>query len=498
MYNRQFNFSNFQALNPATPLPGVNVDIELSSIKVTLDALNSNLNLIQRSDGQLANQSVGPQQLQPSLLTGISPPTQWTGSGFSYDVGDTVFSGFLFYVCKTANISSTANPPATFNAWTLLADFSGVVIPAGSITSAAFAPGAVNSAALGAGLSLSSSPAPGDDSTAIATTAFVQAQTASILSGFKNRIINGTMAIDQRNGGSSGSSTGYTIDRWRYNSSQSGKGTWQQQSATPPAGFPFYLNMFTAATYTPGTTDNSYLSQTIEANDIYDLQFGTANATALTLTFWVKTLLSGAYGGAIQNAAGTRSYPFLYSGVANSWNLISITIPGDMAGTWVNSGTGGGLTVKFCLGAGATFLGTANAWATGNFTGPTGSSQIIGAAGNGIAITGVSLQAGPGVSEWRPAAQEYLLCQRSFEAATLDIISLNTTSGATYRKYTNFLTRKRVAPTVAFSGITASGFPTSSPSINTADVSGIRWGAVSSATTSGGFLSVSWAADADF
>ena len=60
--------------------------------------------------------------------------------------------------------------------------------------------------------------------------------------GFKNRIINGGMVIDQRNGGSSGTSSGYTVDRWSYLPTQSSKGTWQRNagSVTPPAGFTNY------------------------------------------------------------------------------------------------------------------------------------------------------------------------------------------------------------------------------------------------------------------
>lgn len=179
-YNRIFSFTNFQTANPSLPLPGNEVDAELNAVKATTDATIASLSLIQRSDGQLANQSVGPQQLLPSLLAGISPATQWSGLGVSYQPGNTVFSGLLLYVCNTANVSSAGAPPASNMNWTFLADFSGVAIPPGSITSAAFAPGAVNSAALGSGLALPASPSPGDNSTAIATTAFVDAAIAAI------------------------------------------------------------------------------------------------------------------------------------------------------------------------------------------------------------------------------------------------------------------------------------------------------------------------------
>jgi len=104
-YNRIFSFTNYQTSNPAAPLPGNEVDAEYNAIKATTDEIIADLALIQRSDGKIANASVGPQQLTPSLLTGINPPTQWSGSSVSYDVGDTVFSGLLLYVCNTANVS---------------------------------------------------------------------------------------------------------------------------------------------------------------------------------------------------------------------------------------------------------------------------------------------------------------------------------------------------------------------------------------------------------
>lgn len=500
-YNRLFNFTNFQALAPASPLPAIPLDSELSSIKVTLDALITNAALIQRSDGALANQSVGPQQLQPSLLTGISPPTQWSGAGVSYDVGATVFSGLLFYVCNAANISSTGNPPATFAAWTFLADFSGVTIPAGSITSAAFAPGAVNSAALGAGLALSTSPNVGDNSTAIATTAFVDAQITAMLTAAGNRLINGAMMIDQRNSGAAGTANAYTADRWKYGTTQVGKITWQRQTTTPPAGFPDYLNFAAGSFYTVLSTDVFVVVQTIEGGDISDFQWGTAGALPVTLSFWVVASASGQYAAALRNGATTRSYPFLYTIAApNVWQEVTATVPGDTGGTWLNSGSGAGLSVSFDLGSGATFKGTANTWQAGNFFSVAAATAVAATAGATLSITGVALQLGVGAPlapfGFRPAAQEVALCQRYYETVTGDTFACNVTSANAYFKFSAFVVHKRATPAMVYSGITATNFSggisTSSPL-----ATGVKWGSTASGTGYG-TLQTTWTADADF
>lgn len=160
-YNRVFSFTNFQSANPATPLPGNEVDAELNAVKATTDAINTNLQLIQRNDGQLANASVGYQQLQSAVLTGMNPPTMWSGAGINYVVGALVFFGTQLYVCNTAHTSTSIRPPSSNPAWTFLVDFLGISVPDGSLTSAAFSAGCVGAVALADGGVIASKLAPG-------------------------------------------------------------------------------------------------------------------------------------------------------------------------------------------------------------------------------------------------------------------------------------------------------------------------------------------------
>ena len=90
--------------------------------------------------------------------------------------------------------------------------------------------------------------------------------TAATGFGFKNRIINGAMMIDQRNAGASGTANGYTVDRWNYTGTQGRKGTWQQNagSVTPPVGFSKYLGFTSSSSYSVLTGDTLLWNQPVE------------------------------------------------------------------------------------------------------------------------------------------------------------------------------------------------------------------------------------------
>jgi hypothetical protein len=237
--------------------------------------------------------------------------------------------------------------------------------------------------------------------------------------GFKNRIINGAMVIDQRNAGASITPTAnaYTIDRWRFPASQASKFTLQQNagSVTPPAGFKNYLGLTSTSSYSVLVADYFGINQFVEANNTADLDWGTANAKAITLSFWVRSSLTGTFGGAIRTGDSSNySYPFSYTiNSANTWEYKTIIIPGPTAGTW-GTGTSVGLDVWFSLGAGSSFSGTANTWAATNYIAPTGSTNIVETNGATWYITGVQLEKGSVATafDYRPYTTELQLCQR--------------------------------------------------------------------------------------
>jgi hypothetical protein len=170
--------------------------------------------------------------------------------------------------------------------------------------------------------------------------------------------------------------------------------------------------------------DRFYVSQFIEGFNTADLMFGTANAKTVTLSFWVRSSLTGTFGGAIQNSAVNRNYPFTYSiSVADTWEQKSVTIAGDTSGTWLTT-NGVGLRSAFGLGVGASASGTAGAWGAGNFNSATGATSVVGTNAATWYITGVQLEVGSVATpfERRPFGTELALCQRYFQTATTGFV----------------------------------------------------------------------------
>jgi hypothetical protein len=216
----------------------------------------------------------------------------------------------------------------------------------------------------------------------------------------KNRIINGAMVIDQRNAGAvfSGFANGaYTLDRWRAFSSQASKYTVQQNagSVTPPAGFNFYYGVTSSSAYSITSTDLFIINQKIEGFNTADLNWGTANAKTVTLSFWVRSSLTGTFGGALNNSAENYSYPFTYTiSAANTWEYKTVTVAGPTAGTWIGATNGVGMNVWFGLGVGSTYSGTAGSWSASGFYSATGATSVVGTNGATFYITGVQLEVG--------------------------------------------------------------------------------------------------------
>ena len=239
--------------------------------------------------------------------------------------------------------------------------------------------------------------------------------------GYRNKIINGDMRIDQRNSGASVSTSSgsavYTLDRWNALYSQTNKFTVQQNagSVTSAVGFKNYLGVTSSSAYSVGATDFFSIRQLFEGFNTSDLEWGTANAKTVTVSFKVYSSLTGTFGGAIQNHNGTRSYPFSYTiSSANTWTDINVTIAGDTSGSWNGATNGIGLQVMFSLGAGSTYSGTAGSWSTTQYFTSTGATSVVGTSGATFYITGVQLEVGETATpfEHRPYGTELALCQR--------------------------------------------------------------------------------------
>jgi hypothetical protein len=244
--------------------------------------------------------------------------------------------------------------------------------------------------------------------------------TAATGFGFKNRIINGAMVIDQRNAGasvstSSGTST-YAVDRCKVWYTQTSKFTVQQNagSVTPPNGFINYVGATSSSAYSVGASDRFMIGQAIEGFNVADLGWGAAGASTVTISFWVRSSLTGTFGGAIGNDAGDRSYAFTYTiSSANTWEYETITITGDTTGTWPKNNSGG-LYLYLSIGAGSSVSTTAGSWQSGFYVSATGATSVVGTNGATFYITGVQLEKGSTATsfDYRPYGTEFMLCTR--------------------------------------------------------------------------------------
>jgi hypothetical protein len=296
--------------------------------------------------------------------------------------------------------------------------------------------------------------------------------------GFRNRIINGDFRIDQRNAGASVTPTAsgtYLLDRWQAVLSVESKYSAQQNagSVTPPVGFTNYLGITSLSAYTVGASERFQIRQYIEGFNTADLGWGTANAQAVTLSFWVRSSLTGTFGGVVANSAQNRSYPYTYTiSAANTWEQKTVTIAGDTSGTWIGATNGIGLQLAFSLGAGSSVSGTAGAWAGSGLSSATGAVSVVGTNGATFYITGVQLEKGSTATsfDYRPYGTELALCQRYYIAETFtgNTLFWIPASNDNYRYFNApFKVTMRAAPTVTTvtagsSGTVVSGGVTSS------------------------------------
>lgn len=234
--------------------------------------------------------------------------------------------------------------------------------------------------------------------------------------GMKNRIINGDMRVWQRATSVTGS-TGYnSVDRWDINGSTSTLNV--AQSTDAPAGFT-YSTGITVGTASSASGAYSYMVQQIEGYNWADLNYGTASAATSTLSFWVKSSVTGTYGLSFRNTSSARFYTTTYTiNSANTWEQKTITITGDTSGTWLKT-NGSGFSVFWDLGIGSTYSSASNnAWSTvgSNYFGVTSTTKLASTSGATFYITGVQLEVGSTATafDYRSYSTELALCQRYY------------------------------------------------------------------------------------
>ena len=237
---------------------------------------------------------------------------------------------------------------------------------------------------------------------------------ATNYTGFKNRIINGAMVVNQR--ATAVTATAYTVDRFSYNAAQTSKATVSQDTSVYPTGFNSSLKVLSSSAYAILTGDYFTIEQPIEGLNCIDLAWGTASAANVTLSFWVRSSLTGTFGGAIYAVGGPLSYPFSYTiSAANTWEQKTVSIAGPTVGTFVTTNATC-FTVCFAIGVGATYSSTAGSWQSSTLRSATGATSVVGTSGATFYITGVQLEKGSTATsfDYRPYGTELALCQRYY------------------------------------------------------------------------------------
>ena len=289
---------------------------------------------------------------------------------------------------------------------------------------------------------------------------------------FRNRIINGAQVINQRYGTTSQTgASGFVTDRFQVLNSSAGTVN-AQTVTTAPTGFTNSTQLTVGtADASVGSTDSVIFYQTLEGYSTADFDWGTANAKTVTLSFWVRSSLTGTFSGSLVDQAGNYSFPFNYTiNSANTWEFETITIAGDTTGTWQTT-TSTGISVLFSLAAGSSLVGTANAWTgVAAYQGATGQTNILATNAATWYVTGVQLEKGNQATpfDFRSYISELQYCQRYFEksfsinTAVANGVGQSTTDGCMLTLFNSYDTSngffaqvtfqvsKRTSPTITY------------------------------------------------
>jgi hypothetical protein len=281
--------------------------------------------------------------------------------------------------------------------------------------------------------------------------------------GFKNKLINGNMNIDQRYNGTSitpATTYQYTLDRWETTVTQSSKLTVQQNSGNAPAsqGFASCMKITSSSAYSVSSSDRFSVEQYIEGYNVSDLGWGTASAKSVTLSFWVNCSLTGTFGGSVIAQSGSpQYYPFSYTiSSANTWEYKTVTIPGNTTVS-INTNSSTGVIVMFGLGMGSTFSGTAGTWSSSTYYSATGATSVVGTSGATFYITGTQFEVGTTATnfDFRSIGTETMLCQRYYMTKSMWVNGNAYTNNSRMSSGIDYPVEMRAAPTATITASTS-------------------------------------------
>ncbi len=253
----------------------------------------------------------------------------------------------------------------------------------------------------------------------------------------KNYLLNGAMRVSQENGATAGTTTGYyPADQFLVQFANAGAITAAQVASLTPAGSPNRLRVVvTTADASVAAGDLLTVQQPIEGIRVVDLKFGTGAAKSVTLQFGVKAP-AGTYCVAFLNNTPDRSYiaeVVITGGEANTDVVKSVTLTGDLAGTWLTNSLVG-LRVYWTLMAGTTFQTPAGAWTSGSYRATSNQTNFMATVSNTFELFDAGLYEGVTAPLFRVLDYEESLvrCQRFFRDLVPDAIDVRPYAGVCY------------------------------------------------------------------
>lgn len=324
--------------------------------------------------------------------------------------------------------------------------------------------------------------------------------------GYRNLIRNGNIIVDQR--GSSVTATGMGPDGWKLSKGTAGVALTMNRAAVSTfndttvngSNFPYALRTAIGTAASPAAGEANAISTAIEGINCFHLGFGSGAAKTLKLSFLVYCTKVGTFAVSVRNATPNRSYVTSFTVTqANTLQHVSITIPGDITGTWAIDSTVG-MTINFDLGSGTNFETPVNVWTAGNYLTFSGATKLCSSVDT-MWITAVQLEMGTEATPYEqiPYDLQLLRCLRYYEkAALMQIYSGNVTSGSTYYISVPFKVQKRTtSPTLAYTDVSNSSFPAGVPTTESVNENGFIARKVANATASAGYFQFSYTADAE-
>lgn len=244
---------------------------------------------------------------------------------------------------------------------------------------------------------------------------------------FRNLIINGAMQVAQRGTSTASLSSVneyYTTDRWKFRTNSMGTWTMSQESDGPTgSGFVKSTKVLcTTADASPAAGDFTKVRQIFEGQNLQSIRKGTSDAQQLTLSFWVKSNVTGTYIAELYDADNTRQVSKSYTiDTSGTWEKKTITFPADTTGAFDND-NGNSMSLELWLGAGSTYTsGTLNtSWASSTDANvAVGQTNLASATNNYWQITGVQLEVGTVATpfEFTPIDIEINRCRRYYETS---------------------------------------------------------------------------------